>query len=251
MKNIKIKLILFYLLISIQFHRYILAESNININISDNVPPQSGYNILNKLEGLIIDLSVNIFKNYSFSAFPLARALEETINKKNSLIFISRNASRENEYQWISPIYITPVFIYTRKGWIKKNGASLNKLSSIGVINGSSLILTLNNKKFMGEISTVTSNEQNLKKLLNERIDGWIEGSIIAEYIIKKENLNVLSFDKIGPILNNKTWIATSKKSDNEFISTVSLKINKFRTSQLYNEILNKYSAQPIDYGND
>ena len=103
----------------------------------------------------------------------------------------------------------------------------------------------------MGEISTVTSNEQNLKKLLNERIDGWIEGSIIAEYIIKKENLNVLSFDKIGPILNNKTWIATSKKSDNEFISTVSLKINKFRTSQLYNEILNKYSAQPIDYGND
>ncbi|WP_397600753.1 substrate-binding periplasmic protein [Silvanigrella sp.] len=251
MKNIKIQLILFYSIIPILYHNYLIADSNIKINISDNVPPQSGYNNLNKLEGLIIDLSVNIFRNYSFSAFPLARALEETKNEKNSLIFISRNASRENEYQWISPIYITPVFIYTKIGWIKKNGASLNKLSSIGVINGSSLILTLSDKKFMGEISTVTSNEQNLKKLLNERIDGWIEGSIVAEYIIKKENLSFTNFDKIGPILNNKTWIATSIKSDKEFISAASLKINKFKTSSVYSEILKKYSAQPVDYGNE
>jgi ABC-type amino acid transport substrate-binding protein len=103
----------------------------------------------------------------------------------------------------------------------------------------------------MGEISTVTSNEQNLKKLLNERIDGWIEGSIVAEYIIKKENLSFTNFDKIGPILNNKTWIATSIKSDKEFISAASLKINKFKTSSVYSEILKKYSAQPVDYGNE
>ncbi|APJ03488.1 hypothetical protein AXG55_06035 [Silvanigrella aquatica] len=216
------------------------------VNISDNVPPQSGLNEKNIPEGLIIELSKSIFKEVNFSAYPLARALETTQKEKDSLLFVSRTQERENNFYWLDKIYSTEVYIYVNSGWIKKNGSSLNNINNLGVIYGSSLIQILKQKNFRGEISTVYSNDQNLKKLSSGRINGWIEGQIIAEYIIKKEKMSSKKFEKIGPIFENYTWIATSIKSNEKFIKQSKKMIEKFKKGEDYKVILKKFSAKNV-----
>ncbi|WP_338637490.1 transporter substrate-binding domain-containing protein [Spirobacillus cienkowskii] len=231
-------LILFCIKLTISTH------ANQKVNISDNVPPQSMINEKGIPEGLIVELAKGIFGNVSFEGFPLARALEITAKEKNSILFMSRTPQREDKYIWLDTIYMTPVYIYTKKGKFPKTEDYLSLFKSISVINGSSLIQVLQEKKYSEEFTASLNNEQNLKKILFDRADGWIEGQIIAEYIIKNEKYNIKKFDMYGPIIKNTTWIATSKTSEQNFVIKKIEEIKLFKKEKKYNSILNKYSAK-------
>ena len=85
-----IKNIIIYLALAIvSFSK--LCNAKQTINISENVPPQSGVNDKNIPEGLIIDLCKEIFRNIEFKPYPLARALDTTQKEKNTLGAVQHN----------------------------------------------------------------------------------------------------------------------------------------------------------------
>lgn len=218
------------------------------VNISENISPQSGLDHNKNPHGLIIDLSKLIFPKVEFISYPLARALNITEKEKNTLLFISRTKSREDKFAWIDTIYMSNVYIYTNNNKFNlKNKNDINILESIGVLNGSSLIQTLKDANYTKNIETVINNEQNLKKLISKRIDGWIEGEIVAEYLMKKMKINSNLFKRFGPVVQNVTWIATAKNSDLDYIKDITKRVKKFKESKSYEKILESYKAHNPD----
>lgn len=221
--------------------------AGIVVNISDNVPPQSGVGAQGEPVGLIVDLVRQAMKNVEFRIYPLARALEITRQEKNTLQFISRTPAREKDYIWIAPVYATRVYIYVNPGWVRENGDGLDTLGRIGVLNGSSLIQELDRRQYKGTIFRSQTNEQTLGMLLRNRVQGWMEGQITAEYIMNKVLGDHVALERIGPILNNVTWVATATASDPNWVKEVRERIEAFKDTKNYKSMLLRYGANPLE----
>lgn len=148
--------------------------------VSDGVPQGFAYEVGKEIvQRLGYETKIEIM--------PLARALHTVQTEDNVIsLWVGRTPDRERSVQWVSLLFTDGFYVYTLKG--KPDGSTLEKASLLKVLGAN--IAAANTqaarKHGLNSIEAISSDDSNGRKLLAERIDGWVTAQSAAEYFITR-----------------------------------------------------------------
>lgn len=164
--------------------------------------------------------------SYEINIYPWARSYHLALTRPNTLIYsIYRTPEREPFFHWFCPLYPqTPVNIYKLKN-NHSNIEDLNALKSgiVGVLRDDNSHKYMENMGFIeGENLIVSASEEsNIAKLLNKKIDAVIQSQDALIYRLKGSGFSIEDFD-IGYQLHKNSsteHCMALSKSSSEFIT--------------------------------
>lgn len=186
-----------------------------------------------EISGIVTDKIHAIFNhsaiNYNITVYPWARSYYLAKDQPNTLIYsIFKTDQRSPHFKWFCPIHPkTPVNIYK----LKTNKTDINQLitmknSIIGVLrDDNSHNFMLKNGFIEGQNLLVSASEEsNIKKLLNGKIDAVIQSRDALIYRIKDSKLKIDDFDigfQLHKDSNTEHCMALSLNSDPKLVSAV------------------------------
>ncbi len=187
-------------------------------------PPGNFTDDNGQMTGLAVDfikeIQQRVGDNSPIKIFPGARLIKYSLTKKNFVIFsLSRTASREDNYHWISLVMRKPLVLFALKGH-SLNINSLEdakKVPAIGVLRKSVQHDFLTQKGF-NNIKPTSNHKQNLEKLLRKRISLMFHSMQGAAKLCQDLNID---FSELEPVLMPKvslSSIAISKNSDPQIV---------------------------------
>lgn len=191
-----------------------------------------------KVSGIVTEKIHHILStsniNYTIKTYPWARSYYVALNKPNVLIYsIYKTKERTPHFEWFCPVHEkTPINIYK----LKSNKSDISSLSTLG----NSIIGVLrsdNSHTFMlkhnfveGESLIVSSSEEsNIRNLLNKRIDAIIQSKESLIYRLQNTRFTIDDFDVGFELHQNKNTehcMALSKSSSPEMIAAVKRAFN-------------------------
>ena len=191
-----------------------------------------------KVSGIVTEKIHHILStsniNYTIKTYPWARSYYVALNKPNVLIYsIYKTKERTPHFEWFCPVHEkTPINIYK----LKSNKSDISSLSTLG----NSIIGVLrsdNSHTFMlkhnfveGESLIVSSSEEsNIRNLLNKRIDAIIQSKESLIYRLQNTRFTFDDFDVGFELHQNKNTehcMALSKSSSPEMIAAVKRAFN-------------------------
>ena len=142
--------------------------------------------------GVAINVVTKLFDTakiaYKLQSTPLARGMADARSTEAVCVFpVQRAQSNEAEYQWISPIYITTSGLFVAPGATEQFLVlSDAKKLVVGAVRGSGDAEYL--KSFGFNVEEVSTQEQNVEKLLRKRIPVWATDVLSAQYFTQKTN---------------------------------------------------------------
>lgn len=156
---------------------------------------------------------------------PWARAYKIALTEKNVLIHtMSRAKKREDLFKWIGPISPRVIYFFKLK---KRTDIQVNTLEDaknykIGVVNGQAVrdLLIANGFEEKKNIFTVTSDDQNIKKLFKERVELIDNTDHMLRWRLKRLGLDYGKVEKVF-VVDDSTdyYIAFSKKTSDEIVN--------------------------------
>ncbi len=201
-----------------------LYATEIHIVGDDNYLPIIGL-IEGKPSGILVDrlnkISVITGLKFNITLYPWARAMNMAQKNDVAIVGISKNADREKNFDYSSPLYLDSILIVVKKGKeFKYNRLEDLKGKSIGAQLGASLgnefdIFSAQNKL---NIERDSSRESRLLKILYQRIDLALIGNGIEGFNqILESNPNLKKsrdqFSILEKTLNDdKLYLAFDKK---------------------------------------
>lgn len=149
-----------------------------------------------------------------------ARALEIVKTEKNTMLYsTTRTPEREKMFKWVGPI--------ASKNWVffKKAGspikiASLDdakKVKKIGTIANDAKEQFLKEKGFTN-MDNVTNSGQNLKKLIDDKIDLWISGDVEGTHTAKEDKIDSSKIEIAFTIKEAFLYLAFNPSTDDAII---------------------------------
>ncbi|MGI0117587.1 substrate-binding periplasmic protein [Zooshikella sp. RANM57] len=161
---------------------------------TEELPPYSMMED-NQPVGISVEIVSLLFEkaqlDYEVRVVPWKRAFNTLQNKVDSCAFpVQRNQEREVVFHWISPILITHTAFYTNKhSSLRIRTLEDARYLEIGSYGGSAIVDYLSNLKFI--VRTTTKEENNIHKLIHNRIDIWAADTNTAKYYSKKNNVQL------------------------------------------------------------
>ena len=179
---------------------------------------------------------------------PWARAYKMATKDKNVMIYsLTFTKEREPLFTWVGPILEARQDLYRLN---TRNDIVINKLNdaksySIGAINGFANTKYLLSRGFVaGEhIDLVTSEVQNIKKLLGGRIDIMIMGNIAIADNLKKANVYNQK-DRFVPVFTVQEdiqYMGFSRGTDKKYIELFQKAYDTIINNGQYDKIKRKY----------
>ncbi len=230
-------------LVSIAKSRVIYKD--VQIYTTDNLQPIV---ILDKKEigGFFGEFFLNstkeIVTSYKINNYPWPRTQMELKKNVNSIIFpFARNKAREKDYKWIFKLYDDPVCFYTKNSNKKINTiAEAEKMHSIGYLrNGPEIELINKMSENIKKIDSASISEL-LVKLFKQEIDIVVGGSYL-KYIWKMNNFKEDSLNCGTTLYKNELYIASSIKSNDNFIFDLRNAMEKYQKTKNFNQLNEKY----------
>jgi polar amino acid transport system substrate-binding protein len=198
--------------------------------------PDNKNDISGSVTKIINDILAPSDIDYTIKIYPWARSYYLALNKPNVLIYsIYKTEQRTPHFEWFCPIYAqTPINIYK----LKKNNTDISSLATlsdtvIGVSrNDNSHNYMLEHGFVEGRNLIVTSSEENnIKNLLNGRIDAVIQAKESLMYRLQGTGFSIDDLTvgfKLHSNDNTEHCMALSKSSSPEMISTVKKAFNSW-----------------------
>ena len=167
--------------------------------------------------------------NYTINTYPWARSYHLAMTKPNVLIYsIYKTKQRTPYFEWFCPIHPqTPVNVYK----LKTNKTNITNLTSlntalIGVLrDDNSHTYMLENGFVEGRNLIVSASEEsNLKRLLNGKVDAIIQSKESLIYRLQGSNFTIKDFDvgfQLHQNMSTEHCMALSKTSSPEMIKAV------------------------------
>ncbi|MFZ6754809.1 substrate-binding periplasmic protein [Undibacterium sp. Dicai25W] len=178
---------------------------------------------------------------------PWARAYQMATTQPNTLIFsTTRNADREELFEWIGPISSRQIYLYKLKSRtdIEVKTVADSFHYKIGLVRemASGKTFLKNNNVPDTAIDYAPTAESNLKKLLVGRIDLIISLDWSAAYQMKKEKRNPNELEPVL-VLDDKSsyYFALNKQSDPVLVRKIRKAFEKVKQSGLMDRLRNKY----------
>ena len=180
---------------------------------------------------------------YDIQVYPWARAFDMAQTQPNVLIYsIFRSREREHLFKWICPL-TQPVKLYlyrlTEKHDFNVENIMDAKKYSTGVTRGDYPHHYLMNLGFTEEehLQVSPSDDLNVKKLLNGRIDFVIEAQMTIRSILNKDHI---AYAKVTPVVEitrrNATpnCMAFGKQTADSLVQKVRKALLEFNAQQIY-----------------
>ena len=215
--------------------------------MTEDYPP---YNYTNE-KGLPTGISVDIVKDIikktgdkdNITILPWARSYHDIQVKKNQVLFsMTRTKQRENLFKWVGPLASNNWVIFAKEGFNTKIN-SLDDLKqdiyTIGTYKDDAGELYLKEKGFQN-LSSVSNDILNVKKLVRNRIDFWIAGEYQGILKAKRVNKNH-KIKKIFNVKKTELYIAFSKDISDDIIKKWQQELDKLKQDGRYQKILDKY----------
>jgi polar amino acid transport system substrate-binding protein len=218
----------------------------ITVATEDN-PPYS-YSENGKVVGIateIVEAVLSDLKNDSeIVMYPWARAYSMALTESNVLIFgMDRTPEREGLFKWVGLISSSKTVFFSLSGRkdLKLNHLDDAKKYLIGVIRKDSREQYLSSQGFV-QLDNVTSDKQNLRMLMNGRIDLWITDELHGYYEIKKHGYKVEDFTAHMPLIFPEgIYLAFSKNTSDELVEIFRESLKNIKDSGVYDNIVAKY----------
>lgn len=181
----------------------------------------------------------DVNKNISITEFPYKRAIINTLNKPDTVIYpLIKTKDNEHLFHWIGKISHQQVYFYKNKNIDDIQISSLEDLKQyrIGVRRGSYLINYLKDNG-INKIQEVSNNIQNILKLSLNRVDLILQEELNFLHTIEKYNKKASSDDKI----DFNDYEKFSYKLLIENINPIFIAINKESDPILIAQLKNSY----------
>lgn len=205
----------------------------------------------NKVSGITAEIVDHLLQNTGLSAeirmYPWPRAYKMALKEPNVLIFsIVRTPEREGKFKWIGSlapysvyfwklkarkdvvIHSTSDAIHYRAGAVQDDNKA-EQLKRIGFVVGKNLEL-------------VTSDEFNLNKLFNKRIDVMTFDEHSFRYKVENAGFDFSKFEKIIKLEGSASelQLAASLETSDELVNKLKTELAAFKKTKEYREIKNR-----------
>ena len=196
------KVILIFTLILLLINSGNSLATDVNI-VTESFPPFITVN-KNQISGLITNRVKKIMDisqlSYSLTAYPWARSYQIASSQANTLIFsIIKSPERAPFFYWFCPVYTSsPFFAFKLKG----NAAKIDSISELKKVFVGTARHGINHEHLKklgfeaGKNLDVSATEDiNIKKLINGRVDAVVQSAETFDYRLKKlgyENVEVI-----------------------------------------------------------
>lgn len=177
----------------IVFFSFVFASDEVYVLYTEELPPYSTQS-RGEISGLSVELVGELFTRsdlpYRFELLPWRRAYLKVKQEGRSCFFpFQRSQEREAEFHWISPLFISRIGFYRlRNSDIRLRTLADAQDYKISSYVGSDAVPYLSASDF--NISSIVREEPNIQMLLNGRIDLWAVDTIVADYLLKKNNID-------------------------------------------------------------
>ena len=241
------------------------AESRILIQGWESYPPLTYMDSQNNLTGLDIEIVQEICRRTGYEVkyqeAPWARLL---LWLKNGTIQIASSATKTSEREKIAyfsdPYYKESYIVFVRKGEaanyrIKGLQDLIDSSFRLGVIRanvyGAEFDQLIKDPAFSKHIEEVTSDVQNHKKLLSNRLDGFIEESSRMSTEGRKTGI----YEKVEPLFvigeDYMHFMFSKKSTTPEIAQMFNSELKKMRADGKYQELFKKYKLDQFNMLND
>ena len=161
--------------------------------------------------------------NYSIRSMPWTRALLTAQTEAQTCAFsVSRTPERENWFKWVALLAENKWVIFAKRDRaIKLASLDQAKPLVIGSYVGDAIEKFLIQQGF--RVQATASDELNLDKLENNRIDLWATGELVGQYYMAKHNQT--GFEKLLEFGKTKMYLACNKDLPDEIARQIALAI--------------------------
>ncbi len=219
------------------------AEEKLSI-ITCEAPPLS-YTVKDKVSGPAVDIVRSIQKrlntNEKIHVYPWSRGYSMLKDQPNVVLFsTTRTMKREKMFKWVGPIVERRFSFHAKKASkIEINNLEDAKEYHIGVVRNS------NNEQFLisngfKEIQRVTLEKQNLRKLLENRIDLWYTDTAQSSGLMANSSQEE-SIEEVFFVHKSRSYYAFNKKIPDSIVKRWQDTLDDLRKDGTILDILKKY----------
>ncbi len=161
--------------------------------------------------------------NYTIRSLPWTRAMLVTQTETQTCAFsVSRTPEREDLFKWVALLGENKWVIFAKRDRaLTLSSLDQAKPLMIGTYVGDAIEKFLVHHGF--RVQAVTSDEMNLDKLENNRIDLWATGELGGQYYMAKHNQT--DFEKVLEFGKSKMYLACHKDLPDEIARQITLAI--------------------------
>ena len=202
--------------------------------------------------GAAVDTLTTIFERMGASktakdiqVLPWARGYREIQNTPKTCLFLmTLTDERKPLFKWVGPVVVNTfdAIALKSKGMKIASAEELVDLKT-GVIRDD-VGDALAQKAGIKQIERVPSNDQNIKKLNEGRIDIWVFGESSAKLQIKEMGLNPDDYESVWRMSESGLYFAFHKDVDDALIEAMQKVLDDMKADGAYETIMKKYNVQ-------
>ncbi|MGF1741454.1 transporter substrate-binding domain-containing protein [Vibrio profundum] len=223
------------------------------ITVWGEIYPPFGYVEDGKPAGMSSEITTLLLKTANIEVdqwimAPWGRVYLSGTHNPNTLIYtVGRTSDREDKFFWIGPIAPPGAYLYKLKSRIDIHPKSYDDLKKY-VIGG--LISGGMTERLIGEgfnVSPVAKNQQNIHRLIRERVDVIIMTSIQMKYYIDELGYDPNVFESVWSLTNKDSGqyhIAINKETDPKTLKMLQQAFDEISKNGQLKVIQNRYLVE-------
>ena len=179
----------------------------------------------------------------TIEAIPWARAYDSLRHTPLTVLFsMARTEEREGMFKWAGPIYVGR-FVLIAKKEKKISLTNLDDLAgySVGTLRKDISDTILEKYKKIATIDAVADMEQNIKKLLSDRLDMVAYEEHAWHKIITRLKLLPDDFETVYVLHETPIYYAFHKETSSELVCIFQYALNEIKARPAYQQLLDKY----------
>ena len=176
--------------------------------------------------------------------YPWARTYQIALKQKNTLIYtIARTPQREKLFHWVGIIISGKSYLFS----LRKRNLAITSLQQAGTYNIGAVRNGIRSKHLYSKgiinLDLVEDSQTNAVKLMNNRIDLWVEDELSANYTVRNLGYNPHKILRKAFELDLKLdgYMAFSLNTDEKIIELFKKTLKKLIDDGTYTKIKNKY----------
>jgi len=224
------------------------------INFMTEEYPPFNYKKGGKLQGISVDILIEIFKRTSsgltrddIELLSWARGYNLTLNRKYHALFsTTRTEERESQFKWVGPFASHTVGLTARKdaGIQIESVEDMDGLQ-IGVVKDDVGHLLLRAAGIPDEkLDIVLTNESNYKKLIAGRVDAISYGWEVTNWGLMNLGEDVLDYEFVYELHRGDLYLALHPETDDAIVQELQAAFDAMVADGTHERILTKHLGQ-------
>jgi len=202
--------------------------------------------------GAAVDTLTTIFERMGaaktakdIQVLPWARGYREVQSTPNTCLFLmTLTDERKPLFKWVGPVVVNTfdAIALKSKGMKIASAEELVNLKA-GVIRDD-VGDALAQKAGIKQIERVPSNDQNIKKLTEGRIDIWVFEESVAKWQIQSLGFNADDYESVWTLSESDLYYAFHKDTDDALIASIQKTLDDMKADGSYEAVMKKYNMR-------